>query len=389
MKSLNRTERIILGVGVLATVGAAVARYGGAPAVLAFVLAAVALAALASVVSFATEQVGERFGPAVTGFLQSTLGNLPEFFIVIFALSAGQVVVAQTSVIGSLFANALLVLGLVICTGSAVAPDGVMRFRRRLPNDTATLLLVSAFIIVVVGIAVQDDQKAGRHVDTLSAIAAIALLATYGTWAWAYLHSDTSAGGDVAVDGEPAPGGERAAGVEPPAGSKRAAGVGPAAGAAPHAASRVPFAVSVTLLAISGVGAAFVSDWFIQALEPAIEAIGISQAFAGLVVVALAGNAVENVAGIVLARKGQSDLAISVVKNSVAQIAAFLFPALVLVSLLFSETLTFALNPVYIGAILLTALAVWQITGDGEATRFEGVALIALYVVLGAYAFLE
>ncbi len=450
MKSLNRTERIILGVGVLATVGAAVARYGGAPAVLAFVLAAVALAALASVVSFATEQVGERFGPAVTGFLQSTLGNLPEFFIVIFALSAGQVVVAQTSVIGSLFANALLVLGLVICTGSAVAPDGVMRFRRRLPNDTATLLLVSAFIIVVVGIAVQDDQKAGRHVDTLSAIAAIALLATYGTWAWAYLHSDTSAGGDVAVDGEPAPGGERAAGVEPPAGSKRAAGVGPAAGAAPHAASRVPFAVSVTLLAtygtwawsylrsdsaageeepagsgtpsqsgelagrgeaaargghhagprvpfavsvvllaVSGVGAAFVSDWFIKALEPAIEAIGISQAFAGLVVVALAGNAVENVAGIVLARKGQSDLAISVVKNSVAQIAAFLFPALVLVSLLFSQTLTFALNPVYIGAILLTALAVWQITGDGEATRFEGVALIALYVVLGAYAFLE
>jgi Ca2+:H+ antiporter len=358
MKSLNRTERIILGVSVLATVAAGLARYAGAAAVLAFVLAAVALAGLASVVSFATEQVGERFGPAVTGFLQSTLGNLPEFFIVIFALSAGQVVVAQTSVIGSLFANALLVLGLVVCTGSAVAPDGVMRFRRRLPNDTATLLLVAAFIIVVVGIAVQDGQKAAKHVDTLSAIAAIALLCTYATWAWSYLRSDE-------------PGGEGAQPEEHQAGP------------------RVPFAVSVTLLAVAGVGAAFVSDWFIHALEPAIEAIGISQAFAGLVIVALAGNAVENVAGLVLARKGQSDLAISVVKNSVAQIAAFLFPALVLVSLLFSQTLTFALNPVYIGAILLTALAVWQITGDGEATRFEGVALIALYVVLGAYAFLE
>ena len=71
----------------------------------------VALAALASVVSFATEQVGARFGPAVTGVLQSTLGNLPELFIVMFALSAGEVVVAQTSVVGSLFANALLVLG--------------------------------------------------------------------------------------------------------------------------------------------------------------------------------------------------------------------------------------------------------------------------------------
>ena len=361
MGSLNRTERIVLGVSVLATIAAGVCRYSGASAVLAFVLAAVALAGLASVVSFATEQVGERFGPAVTGFLQSTLGNLPEFFIVIFALSAGQVVVAQTSVIGSLFANALLVLGLVIVTGSTAADDGVMRFRKRLPNDTATLLLVSAFIIVVVGIAVQDEQQAARHVDSLSAVAAVALLATYATWAWAYLRSDET-GGESAGE---AAGGEH--------------GGGP----------RVPFAVSVALLAVAGVGAAFVSDWFIHALEPAIEAIGISQAFAGLVVVALAGNAVENVAGLVLARKGQSDLAISVVKNSVAQIAAFLYPALVLVSLLFSDTLTFALNPVYIGAILLTALAVWQITGDGEATRFEGVALIALYVVLGAYAFLE
>ncbi len=344
-------------VSVVATMAAGIARYAGGPAVLAFVLAAAALAGLASVVSFATEQVGERFGPSVTGFLQSTLGNLPEFFIVVFALSAGQTVVAQTSVIGSLFANALLVLGLVVVTGAAAADDGVMRFRKRLPNDTATLLLVSAFIIVVVGIAVREGSKAAEHVDTLSAVAAVALLATYAAWAWAYLREPSA---------EPS-------------------GDAPGRG---HEPSRVPFALSVTLLAVSGVGAAFVSDWFIHALEPAIEATGISEAFAGLVIVALAGNAVENVAGLVLARKGQSDLAISVVKNSVAQIAAFLFPALVLVSLFFSETLTFALDPVYIGAILLTALAVWQITGDGEATRFEGVALIALYVVLGTYAFL-
>ena len=78
-----------------------------------------------------------------------------------------------------------------------------------------------------------------------------------------------------------------------------------------------------------------------------------------------------------LAAKGQSDLAISVVKNSVAQIAAFLYPLLVLVSLLTATTLTFALAPVYIGALLGTAVIVWQITGDGEATPFEGVALIA------------
>jgi Ca2+:H+ antiporter len=144
--------------------------------------------------------------------------------------------------------------------------------------------------------------------------------------------------------------------------------------------------VSVVLLAIAGVGAAFVADWFINALDPAVEALGISKEFAGLVLVAIAGNAVENTTGVILAAKGQSDLAISVVKNSVAQIAAFLFPALVLVSLFFENTLTFQLAPVYTGAMLLTALAIWQITGDGEAAEFEGAALIGLYVVLAAFA---
>ena len=354
MSSLTRGQRITLLVAVLATAGAGAAHYGQAPSVLAFVVAAVALAALASIVSFATEQVGARFGPAVTGVLQSTLGNLPEFFIVLFALGAGQVVVAQTSVVGSLFANALLVLGLVIVVGAR--RDGIMRFRTRLPQDTATVLLSASFVIVLVALAVASHDEAARHVDALSAAAAVCLLAIYGAWLWSYLRSD-----------EPR---------EP-------------AHEAPGRRAAVPFAVSLVLLAAAGAGAAFASDWFVGALAPAIEALHISQAFAGLVIVAIAGNAVENVVGIVLAAKGEADLAISVVKNSVAQVAAFLFPMLVLVSMLFHDHLTFQLAPVYVGAILLTAIALWQITGDGEATVYEGVALIAMYVTLAAFAWLD
>src|SRR5213080_3480446 len=126
---------------------AGVLRYlPGVSEVLAFVLAALALAGLAWIVSFATEQVGRRFGPAITGFMQSTLGNLPEFFVVIFALQAGQKIVAETAILGSILVNALLVLGLVIMAGAARERDGIMRFNPRLPNDTATLLLVSSFI---------------------------------------------------------------------------------------------------------------------------------------------------------------------------------------------------------------------------------------------------
>ena len=104
---------------------------------------------------------------------------------------------------------------------------------------------------------------------------------------------------------------------------------------------------------------------------------------------AIAGNAVEDVVGIVLAAKGQVDLAISAVKNSVAQVAVFLFPLLVLVSLPFAHQLTFQLAPVYVGALLLTALALWQITGDGEAAAFEGWALVALYGILAVLTFFE
>ena len=84
-----------------------------------------------------------------------------------------------------------------------------------------------------------------------------------------------------------------------------------------------------------------------------------------------------------------SDLAVSVVKNSVAQIAAFLFPALVLLSLLFDPHLTFVLSPVFIGALVVTALTMWQITGDGEALLFEGAALVGLYVILATVMWFE
>jgi Ca2+:H+ antiporter len=132
-----------------------------------------------------------------------------------------------------------------------------------------------------------------------------------------------------------------------------------------------------------------VSDWFVEALDPAVESLGISKAFTGLVIVAIAGNAVENVVGITLAGKGQSDLAVSVVKNSVAQIAAFLFPVLVLCSLGFDTHLTFLLGPVFIGALIVTALAMWQITGDGEALLFEGAALVGMYVILATLMWFE
>jgi Ca2+:H+ antiporter len=327
-----------------------VTRYAhGVSNVVAFAVATVALAGLAWVVSFSVEQVGTRTGPAVTGLLQSTVANLPEFFVVIFALGAGQLIVAQTAIVGSILVNALLVLGLVIIAGAHHARDGLMRFSVRLPNDTATLLLMTTFIIVLIALADGAHDAASRHAKAISIVGAVVILGVYSWWLAQYLRS----GARPPDDAEP---------------------------------GRVPLATGIGLLVVAGVASAFVADWFVHALTPTIKTLDISKAFAGLVIVAIAGNAVENVAGVALAARGHSELAIAVVKNSVAQIAAFLYPALVLVSLLTVTTLTFSLAPVYAGALFGTAVIVWQITGDGEATGYEGAALIAAYVILATVA---
>jgi Ca2+:H+ antiporter len=349
--ALTTRERSLIGAIAVLAVVAGVLHYAGAPDLTAFAVAGVALAGMAWMVSFATEQVGERFGPAITGVMQSTLGNLPEFFVVVFALNAGEVVVAQFSILGSIFANALLVLGLVIVAGSRQSKDGVMRFHPRLPQDTATLFLVALFIIVLVALAAATHDPSARHIRGISTITAVLLLGVYLAWLYGYLRNATGEQSD--------------------------------------AVPRIPIGVSIALLAVAGVGAAFVSDWFIAALDPAIDKLGLSKEFAGLVIVAIAGNAVENVVGITLAAKGEADLAISVVKNSVAQVAAFLFPALVLVSLLLSSSLTFAMPPLFVGALFLTAILIWQVSGDGEAAEFEGWALVATFAVLATFTLYE
>jgi Ca2+:H+ antiporter len=352
--------RTWIGIGasfaVAATLG--VLHYADVDAVVQFVVGIVALALLAWTVGVGTETVGSRFGPAMTGVLQSTLGNLPELFIVIFALRAGEIVVAQTSILGSLLANALLVLGLAIIAGAWRAEDRVMRFQTRLPNDTTMLLMLVVFMIAIISASVSLGDRASDNALTISVIGAFLILAVYGAWLANYLRAGAAQAPAIAEE------------HAPPLG----------------------FGVGIGVLAVAGVAAAFVSEWFVAVIDPAVTELGISKAFTGLVIVAIAGNAVENVVGIQLAWKRRYDLAISVVKNSVAQIAAFLYPALVIISLLFTQRLTFGVpmsGLVLVVALVFAALAIWQITGDGAAAPYEGLALVATYAVLATVVWFE
>jgi Ca2+:H+ antiporter len=141
---------------------------------------------------------------------------------------------------------------------------------------------------------------------------------------------------------------------------------------------------TVAVLGGAGVAAALVSDWFVSALRPATESLGMSEAFAGLVVVAIAGNAVENVVGVQLAARNRPDFAISVIVNSALQVALLLTPLLVFASLFFATSLTLVF-PTLLAIVLLLAAGITSlVVYDGESTWEEGAILVGLYTVIAA-----
>ena len=303
----------MLAGSAVAIAAAGVTRYAGAPATLAFAVAGAAVALLASVVGRSVEQLGDRFGPGATGVLQSALGNLPELFIGFFALKAGLIAVVQAAIIGSILSNILLVLGLAFLVGGL--RHGVQRFDSERARTSTVLMVLATAALVMPSLAEYVHAPAAPHEkrtfpDRLDR-AARRLRAVAARRAQA----------------QPAP-------------CRR-----PRDGAAEDSGVRWPLWLAVTLLTAASVAAALVSDWFVHALEPAIDAMGISQAFAGLVIVAIAGNAIENVVGIQLAYRNKADFAMSVIIQSPLQIALVLAPALVLLSLLTATTLTLVFAP--------------------------------------------
>ena len=342
-------EMAVIG-GVAGLVGlAALLHVVQAGPTLSFLSCAFALAGVAHVIGEATDQLGNHLGPAATGIVQSAVGNLPELFVCIFSLQAGLVTVVQTSLIGSILGNALLVLGLAFIAGGR--RHGVLVFESQTPRMIAILLLLAVSALVLPTLAHELHLPAGAHEQSLSVICAVVLLMVFWVLTRAMLMQ-----------------GQRAVPAE--------------AHARAHAWS---LATAVGVLMACGVAAVLVSDWFVEALKPAIEALGISQAFAGLVVVAIAGNAVENVVGIRFAAEGKADLAVSVVLNSALQVAVALIPILIFVSFAIGGTpFTLPIPPILAVALFLSVLVVTVVTVDGRADVVDGAALVGLYVIIAA-----
>jgi Ca2+:H+ antiporter len=381
----------------------------GAPNVALFVLAALGLAALAALVGEAVEQVGARLGPGPTGLLQSSIGNLPELLVGIFALRAGLTAVVQAALIGSVLGNVLLVLGIAFLTGGA--RHGAQRFDPEAPRMLVTLLTLAAGATLVPTLASRLETPAAHHTAALSDITAVVLLLVYLAsipfWLSGGPHPvppaergplgpTASAASTSPLPARPQPGrgaaraegtaGHATEGTTAPATEGTTApGRAAAATSSPRRGAPWPLGPAVAVLAAAGVASGVVSDWFVSSLTPATKSLGISPVFTGLVIVAIASNAVENVAGIRFAWKARPDYAISTILNSPLQITLLLTPVLVLISPLIGPAhLTLVFPPLLVVALAVAVVVVGVVVYDGEYSWLEGVALIALYVVVGA-----
>jgi Ca2+:H+ antiporter len=235
---------------------------------------------------------------------------------------------------------------------------GTQRFPAESARNAALLLLLAVAVLLLPSLSVHLNVAVAHHEQALSNVAAVVLLVVFGLSVPASIRRDPGAATAGDASAKPRP--------DEPTGE-----------------AHWSIGLVLGVLLVSSVAAAFVSDWFVTSLTPALAVLHMSQAFAGLVVVAIAGNAVENVVGVQLAARNRADYALSVIVQSPIQIALALFPVLVLLSpALGGATLTLVLPPLLAVVLAVTAVVTVVVVYDGESTWLEGACLIGLYAVV-------
>ena len=362
---LTRRDRTMLTITVVATAAAGVLHFAAVNEVVAFVIAALALATLASLVGRSVEALGDRLGPNATGILQTALGNLPELFVIMFALKAGLFGVVKATIVGSILSNALLVLGLAFVVGGL--KHGRQRFAADDVRTLGLMFTLAVFILAIPSLTDALHTPAESHERAVSVVVSVVMLVLFALSLPATLGKR---------DGDP---------VEHPRASSPIVASPDSAKAASSATAHGewPLVMAIGMLAVAGVGAAFVSEWFVAALEPAMDAAGINEVFAGLVIVAIAGNAVENFVGIQLAAKNQMDYAVQVILQSPVQIALTIAPIICLAAVWLGQPgFDLVFSPLLLAVMIMSALVAVLVTFDGESNWFEGAVLCALYVAI-------
>ncbi len=323
-----------------------------------FVVSAVGIVPLAGLMGRATEQIADRSGAGLGGFLNATFGNAAELIIGLVALSKGLTDVVKASLTGSIIGNLLLVLG-----GSMLA--GGIRFQHQRFNRTAAraagaTLSIAAFAIAIP--TVFHVTAAGRPggwslqaEQQLSVALAVVLLLTYVSTLVFSLVTHKS----LFMETEE---------VEVPD-------------------NLPPLGISIGVLAVATALVGVLSESLLDSLEAAMLKFGFTETFVGIIIVAFIGNAAEHSTAVTAALRGRMDLSIGISMGSSTQVALFVTPVLLLCSYGFGKPMDLEFSLPEISAIVGSVWAAQQISGDGESNWLEGVQLLALYVIIGILFF--
>jgi len=326
-------------------------------ALLVFAASALAVIPLAGLLGEATEVLAEKTGPRVGGLLNATLGNAAELIITLFAIRAGLLELVKASIIGSILGNLLLVLGMSVLAGGLV--NGLQRFDRSHVGLDATLTILVVIAISVPSIFNAAMEPDKTRVEELSLTTAAAMLAMYGL---SILHALRR------------PREEDVAGLE----------VKPTR-TGPHWSVRM----SLGVLAASTAAIALMSEFLTGAVEPVTATLGFSEFFVGLILIPIIGNVAEHLVAVQVAIKNQMDLSLSIALGSSLQIALFVAPLLVFLSLLMGHPLTLEFNGFELIGLTAAAVIAAFVSLDGESNWLEGAMLLVVYVILAlAFFFL-
>jgi Ca2+:H+ antiporter len=316
---------------------------------LVFIASSLAILPLAAWMGRATEQLAERLGEGVGGLLNATFGNAAELIIALAALHAGLHDVVKASIAGSIIGNILLVLGAAMLAGGLRRHE--QHFNPAGARSQATMLILAAIALILPAAFQAAESATAQSLGRLSVSISIVLLVIYLLYlAFALItHSALFAGSHVPEDGKA------------PASVRRAA----------------------LVLAAATVGIAWMSEIMVGAIEPAAHDLGLSNVFVGVFLVAIMGNAAEHATAINAALKDRMDLSLSIAIGSSIQVALFVAPVLVLVSLVLGPApMDLAFPAGLVLTVLLSVLITGQVAGDGRSDWLKGAQLLAVYLVL-------
>lgn len=317
--------------------------------VLVFVAAALGVIPAAGLMGRATEELAAHTGPRLGGLLNATLGNAAELIITLFAIRAGLLDLVKASITGSIIGNVLLIMGLSVLLGGL--KNGVQRFERTQAGVNATQLLLSVAALMIPSLFFFAHTETTGPVENLSLGTAIVMLAIYALgllFAFRFTSAESALG--LAVEAEA------------------------------HSTWSTRTAVLVLLGATMLI--AVLSEVLVGAVGETVKTIGMSEFFIGIIVVPLVGNVAEHAVAVQTAYKNKMELSMAVSLGSSLQIALFVAPVLVFVSLLMGHPLTLVFNQFEIVALFVGVLIAAFVAQDGESNWLEGAQLLAVYVIL-------